>query len=129
MQEHSGGFYSGVAVKYKYYRYTATPKSQELAKKRDKLYAEMYDYQVSTSVRNKKSQFIGCPECSSKLNRERLKHRNECPVCGTDLRCKTVQDKLANYKKRIKRTDEQSQEAMKKIYIGDNWLVKWEYHS
>ena len=123
------GYYGGFAVKYKKFSLSETTKSKELRERRKALNEARSEYEKKNSIQNKQAQFIGCSACGSKLSRIKLGSRNCCPVCGADLRCKSVLEKLDNYTVRIKELRKREKEAMKKHPEGVNWLVKWEYHS
>ena len=78
-------------------------------------------------MKNRKSEYIGCPKCGSKLFREYLK-AEFCPLCRTDLRSQTTLEALANFDKRREKVQDQL-EAEKEKQNGEvRWLIKYEYH-
>lgn len=58
------------------------------------------EYEESTFVRRRKSMYIGCKGCGSRLRVELL-DGNRCPLCGEDLRSKTVHKTLDRWQERI----------------------------
>ena len=85
------------------YPWTPITKAQKNAKERLYVLENKYKtYDKDTDVRvARTSEFIGCQKCGSKLKRIYLKS-TYCPLCGEDLRSKTVQDTLQRYRIRIK---------------------------
>ena len=112
IREYDNGWYSDHAVLYQEPSQKARDKSQGLLEKRD-AYIEAH------SVHKRKSDFLGCSTCGSKISRLYLKGE-KCPVCGTDLRPTSVIEQ-------IKKHDKQAKEALKSDM--ETWiLVKVEYH-
>ena len=109
-------------------------KTLETAKmKLDKLITERDKYVNENRVSHRSSEFIGCTECGSKVNREYLKS-DYCPVCKHDLRSKSTLNRIASFDKRINtaRTEvSKIEHALKLKNIKKAkvcWLVKTEYH-
>lgn len=82
------------------------------------------------NVTSRKSKFIGCEKCGSKIAREYIRG-NECPVCRTDLRAEYIIEKLNSYDEKIRELEKEYRSEVKKnnqkkgkIY----WLVKTEIH-
>lgn len=124
-------FYGGYAVKYyDFSKMKFTKKIEELQVKIKDVQTKWQEYEQAHSVKNQKAVFIGCPECGSKLNRERLK-AERCPLCHAELRAKTTLERLASFESRIreyeKRIGEERMKEKKKAEV--KWLVKFEYHS
>ena len=85
---------------------------------------------------NRKSEYVGCKECGSKLSIKYLSKTN-CPLCGRNLLSETDTDRLM-------KADQRRIEAMKRVTTEDKkdseriarqaknrqvrWLVKIEYH-
>ncbi len=89
---------------------------------------------------NRKSEFVGCRECGSKISLRHLK-RAVCPVCGKTLLSPTMADRIEKAQKRVvamqeKHKDEYSKARKKSDELGRQdksgevrWLVKFEYHT
>ena len=131
IEEHDNDSYGGVAVKYKDIHDMKNKKIIELENRILKIIETKIEYEKKNFVGNRKSSFIGCPRCESKLNRTRLKD-NFCPLCGEDLRSKTIQDTLDRYDDRIieleKLIRKEKKNDTKKNIPSIKWLVKFEYH-
>jgi len=134
IRKHDQGNYDLLAIRFYYY---GKPKP---SKTLDKLRIQYEDsvrsrddlvYKLNHDFHSCKSQYVGCPECGSKLKRDLLKGHH-CPLCNKELlsdtalkRIKTANDKVANYQKRyVDKTDE----LKKKNKPTVMWLVKTEYH-
>lgn len=87
------------------------------------------DYIDAHHVKNRKSAYVGCPKCGSKLSREHL-HTDTCPLCREDLRSETVKARIAGYDEKIETLREklrgEKAKLVKKAPVM--WLVKFEYH-
>ena len=87
-------------------------------------------YVNANLVRDRKSAFIGCPKCGSKIAREYIPKTNVCPLCRTDLRSDTVKKRVQAYDERIQalrmRREAELQKAEKMAPV--RWLVKFEFH-
>jgi transcription initiation factor IIE alpha subunit len=81
-------------------------------------------------VKNQKAAYIGCPNCGSKLNKERLRSEY-CPLCNGDLRAVSTLERIESYKKRIADYEAKiKEERLKRKNKAEiKWLVKFEYHS
>lgn len=124
-------FYGGYAVRcYDFSKVKDPKKVGELEKKIAETLANKKAFAEAHSIKNQKAAFIGCPECGSKLNRERL-HSNQCPLCYQELRSASTMERLASYDNRIAEYHEQiKQERLKnKKKAAVMWVVKFEYHS
>lgn len=130
------GDYDQLAVKFREYP-SDVYKSAKLDALNNKLQETSKKYrELSNTVhyKNVKSQFVSCPNCSSKLNREFIT-RNNCPMCNVDMRPKSVLDKINSYQSNInaiKRDiadlkEQLETKALKKARVM--WFVKVEYHS
>lgn len=109
-------------------RFYAPPEKQSAIMKRldDQIRREKnkaHDYFVRHNARNRKSQYIGCDVCGSKVNKNYIPDNNKCPVCGkatffsdTDLK------RLEAYRKNIKNWEEQYKEEERK-HATVKWLV------
>lgn len=130
IQEHDNGRYDDHAVRY--YDHTQasiTPKIKDLQAKNAELTLKLSQYTTANSVKCRKSEFIGCPCCGSKLARNRL-HTEFCPLCKTDLRSKTTLNTIAEYHAKMKTNcekiakEQEKQKAARRVL----WLVKYEFH-
>lgn len=124
-----GQFYPGFAVRYRRRSMEITPVVKSALEKRDKIDKEYRAYFDEHSVHKRKSEFIGCPECGSKLANNRFRGER-CPVCGADLRPQTTKDKLVWYEQKRKAADEAVRKAYNKNKVqATDWLVLYEWHS
>lgn len=69
-------------------------KRAEIAKKRR-------EFDQKHSIQNRKSEFIECKKCGSKLSKIYVQG-NICPLCNTDLRSDTIVARLKKYDKEDK---------------------------
>ena len=81
-------------------RYLENGKKAPESKKEDELYQEYVEYSKTHSIQNARSSFITCSTCRSMLNK-RLLSSNRCPLCGNDLRPKSVLNKLTQYRNKL----------------------------
>lgn len=95
-----------------------------------KLHEDKKAWADTHSVKTFKAQYVGCPDCGSKLSREHLKSE-KCPLCHTDLRSKTTLEKLEWYDEKIKLAKKLLVEEIKKQKdkATVKWLIKFEFHS
>lgn len=98
----------------------------EMGKKR---YAIIVDSHAWTG---RKSKYVTCEGCGSKLNVERLRsmHTCVCPLCRNDLRSETVRNRIKAYDEKIEELSGKYVEEMKKLKAkaAVKWLVKMEVH-
>lgn len=126
-------WYNCMAVLFK--EYPRPKPSKELIDLRERIkkirdaYSKLND---EVSIQNRKSEFIGCPNCGSSLRREKLTGQN-CPLCRTDLRSKTSLERLAKAKQKIMDMEVQIIKKEKEIERKGKpvvkWLVKIEFHT
>lgn len=131
IKKKDNGWYDDHAVRFKNYsKATKTKKMEEYEAKSKELLQGKKEYISEHSIKNFKAQFVGCPKCGSKLSREYLRGNN-CPLCGVDMRSKTVLDKINWYDDKIKQYDDKIKTEKKKQSDKAviKWLVKYEYHS
>lgn len=136
IRSHDRGWYDQLAVKY--YDYPKLEPSKTMLGLQERLKAEYEKraaYAAAHAVSTFKAEYIGCPECGSKLKRTLLKGSNRCPLCGTELRSKTTMETLQRYdanikdlQARIKDEERKMQEKMRK-QAKVMWLIKTEYHT
>ena len=99
---------------------------------------DLIEYKSKNSIKNRKTKFVGCDSCGSKINKEYISdftHShlwNCCPLCQNDLSSPTIQKSIENKLERIAKTEQtlsdsikiNSRKGKKKIM----WLVKTEFH-
>ena len=128
------GWYCQLAVKYRVFPKLEPTKTllslrARLDAERDKYNKYLSDHSVSKL----KAEYVGCPECGSKLKRELLR-AEKCPLCRKDLRSKTTLDTLARYSANIDNLHAEIKAEEKKMKEKEQkkstikWLVKVEYH-
>ena len=112
-------------VKYKCYSSAAPSKKYlEIEKRIEETKMKLNAYKEKHSISNFKSEFIGCPECKSKLKRVLLKS-HKCPVCRSDMRSETTKKTLHNYQTKLEALNksliEEKRKQSKKIEL--KWRV------
>lgn len=108
----------------------------KLEERLNRLKAELSAIEGGAAISNRKSAFIGCPSCGSKLERVGLyrKFGNVCPICSTDLRSKTDRNRVAAKKKGIREIEKRLEQKRYEMKVKASrsapicWLVKYEYH-
>lgn len=124
------GWYSDHAVQYKdKSALNPTKQMQAIQDRSDKMLQDKHEYIKAHSLKNRKSAYIGCKECGSKISVKHLRG-NACPLCGTDLRPDYVIERIKKY--------DRDNEALLDQYIElknkrsgkcpIKWLVKVEVH-
>jgi ribosome-binding protein aMBF1 (putative translation factor) len=73
------------------------------------------DFLESAKLKNRKSEFITCPECGSKINIPALvKYRGEdmhsCPLCGVSLWSKSTKERNRSFHQRIEKAEREYKE-------------------
>lgn len=125
------GWYDDHAVRfYDYSKATKTAKMAQYEAKIDDLLKAEREYREKHSINTLQAKYIGCPKCGSRLNKAYIPGEC-CPLCRTDLRSKTTQEKIAWYGQKMKeingRIYAEKQKQKKKAVV--KWLIKYEYHS
>ena len=121
--------YDQIAVRYKYKEMKPDAKYDEMSKKADELYKEYNKRDKKLYAETLTSDFIGCKECGSRLNRKMLKS-NFCPVCEKDLRPEYMKKSIQTAKdKWVKAKDSAAEYLQKKAKAEIMWIVKIEYHT
>lgn len=124
------GWYDDHAVQYKDKSSLEPTKAMLANKKRAiKLIEDKRAYEEKHDLRARKSEYIGCKTCGSKLALKYLRG-NMCPLCGTDLRADYVVERIAKYNADYKKLSAQYAEMEKKQKgkCPIRWLVKVEVH-
>lgn len=133
IEELDEGDYDNLAVLYRDYgKVKPSAKMKAIdARLEDmrKKYVEL-EKTSTTDLNERKSAFLGCKNCGSKLATKYL-HFSKCPVCGAELRSDTVMNRLANMTKKIKELNKEHTMEEKKLKnkAETRWLVKFEFHS
>lgn len=135
IQSHDKDNYDQLAVKY--YSYPKLEPTKTMLTLQERLRTEQAKrvaYAQAHAVSTFKAEYIGCPECGSKLKRPLLKS-NSCPLCHAEMRSKTTMETLHRYdanikdlQQRIKAEERKLQEKTRK-QAKVMWLVKTEYHT
>ena len=130
IQQWDDGWYSDHAVQFRDTDAMKPTKAVEaLMAKASKISADKKDYIEKHSLKERKSEFIGCKKCGSKLANKYLKG-NRCPVCGEDLRAEYIVKRIEKYNKDYNDALDKVRE-LKKKQAGKcpvRWLVKVEVH-
>ena len=101
-----------------------------IAAEQDKKAAYISDHQIT----NRKSAFMTCPKCNSKIALAYYTGTHFCPVCGGDLYSNTVVMRLDKFDTKIKelkkelKKEEREQAKKNAAKAPIKWLVKYEYH-
>ena len=130
IDRHDTGFYSDHAVQFKDKSVLKPTKQMEtLSAKVDKMIAERRKYYEEHAVKTRKSEFVGCKKCGSKISVKHLRG-DRCPVCGNDLRAEYIIERIKKYDKDITALEKQYVELHKKQQgkCPVRWLVKVEVH-
>lgn len=127
------GNYDNLAVLYKSYAHVKRTKKMEALQERMFQVQEAKRVLDNKSVKElsaRKSQYLGCKNCGSKLATKYIKN-SKCPLCGAELRSDTVMarlnamsDKFSALLKECK-----AEEKKAKNKAETRWLVKFEYHT
>lgn len=101
-------------------------RQDETEKKREALIAD------SETWAGRKSKYVTCEDCGSKLNVECLRQMSTCicPLCLNDLRSESVRNRIKAYDEKIEELSGKYTTAMKKLKskAAVKWLVKMEVH-
>lgn len=128
------GWYDQLAVRYlDFHGIKPSRKMVELQERVEMLEAS-YTVKANTfHFANIQAAYVTCKGCGSKISRTHLK-RNQCPVCGADMRpdstLKSIASAKASWEKALaalKVEEKKHQEKCKK-QAKVRWLVKVEYH-
>ena len=128
--ERSRGSYNDFAIPfYSSIKQEPTKQMLNIEKRMDKIIVDKEEYNKKHSIKNLSSKLITCKHCESKLAKDFLK-RNNCPVCGKDLRSQYILDRIKKYDDDYKKLNKQLTEIEKKRNKKGpiKWLVKVEVH-
>ena len=124
------GWYDGIAVKFlDYTGVSATKKITEYEDKITDILQKKKEYIKAHSVHQQKAAYIGCPDCGSKLNKDKLRGEH-CPLCGQDLRAESTLERINSFDVRVNELNAKIAEERKKqkAKATVKYLVKYEYH-
>lgn len=129
LHDEDKGWYDQLAVKYRETVAKHSFKYEEIDKKANELYSKLWKEKNEVYARSRKSEFMGCDNCGSKL-RTSLVKSNRCPMCGHDFRPKSTLERLDKMEaKLVKLREDARQIAIKESKNAEvRWLVKIEYH-
>lgn len=131
LEENDRGWYDNLAVKYKKLDNSKSSKKlDDLNLKYKEAYKKYHDLTTKVVFKEFKSQYIGCKNCGSKLNKDYL-NTNFCPLCKHDMRSDTTLNQISSLEKKVKDIELQLKEEKRKLAEKHGkvyWLVKIEYH-
>lgn len=114
-----GKFYHDYAVRY----YEVSEKALVELNKAKNLYAKI---KKENAPHNKKSKFVACPVCKSRLSTEHMSEtKTTCPLCKASLLSPTVERRLLAAKKRIQKKEAEAKDKKNRKIM---WCVKIEVH-
>lgn len=131
------GWYDQLAVKY--YEYKKVKETRKIEQLRERISREetsLKKYKEDNHLSNRKSDFVGCTGCGSKVHKKYIDkdnwNYNCCPLCRTNLSSNTLKESLEKKSDNI----EQLTERLAKEIDANNkkgkptlkWLVKTEFH-
>lgn len=131
------GWYDQLAVQFNdYERVKDTKAIINLTERIEKANQAIQDYKTKNSISLRKSQYVGCTKCGSKINKDYISDRghnwNKCPLCGEDLSSDTIKKTIENRLNSIEkmRTEYENLKKLnaKKGKKSIKWLVKTEFH-
>lgn len=144
LENHSGFYYEG-AVPYKSFEKKSNAKSERIEKKlkqqNDKILVlkiELGKYVSKNDVKNRKSIYVGCSKCGSKLHKDYIRLGSisqNCPLCGENLFSETVKNRIKKYQEDIKEQEKIYRNLQKELDKAKQtgkyelkWCVKLECH-
>lgn len=146
IEKHDRDNYDQLAVKYYVYPPLVKSKTYETLKERaERLRARYNELKNNIHYKDVKAKFITCRFCDSKISvtvlADRLKsyahwgNRNECPVCGRDLRPESTIELIEKARQNAEKAEKDLRDEEKKLKAKQRknatikWLVKIEYHT
>ena len=145
LSSHDGFYWQG-GCRYREYANVANKKSESLKKKAEVAHNKKVEmktdldlYVKKNNVKNRKSVYVGCPKCGSKLHKDYiplLSYSQNCPCCKTNLFSATVQTRIEKYRKDIADLEKQeldltkqaNKEKQSKAKYKVMLALKYEYH-
>lgn len=136
IDDHDKGFYDDHAVRYRK-NTTATAAMRNKNEQINRIRESYNSFLESAKLKNRKSEYITCPECGSKINIPALvkycgENMNSCPLCGTSLWSKSTKERNHSFLQRIEKAEREYKELEaknnKKSSKELGWCVKVEVH-
>ena len=109
----------------KYYDIEETSKTRNIRDQLEKEKMKLEKYKKTHNAKNRKSAFVGCPHCQSKINREYIGDNNKCGVCGHEFYSNTDKSKIVTYKNNISKLTKEYDANVKKVV---RWFVETKYY-
>lgn len=102
-----------------------TKKMEDLERRIKETEDKTVKYASEHAVSKFKADFIGCPECKSKIAKRFISSSDRCPLCHADLRSETTIKTMNGYYTKIKQLQKQLAEEKKKTEKKGTicWLV------
>lgn len=128
------GFYNDYAARYKQ-EVKPSAKLTKLNERLQKMRSDWSRYEITQTPRNtvKKSAYISCKNCGSKLAVKYLSERQHtCPLCGKTLRSNTAIARIEKYKADCKALEKEIMEEKKKLSSKSSillWAVGTDCHT
>lgn len=137
IEDNDDGWYDQIAVKY--YKYTEgkeTKTIKDIKERLSKSLESLNCYRSENLIKNRKSKFVGCGNCGSRVNKEYIGDKrfnwNRCPLCNEDLSSKTVVKSIETKENNILKLQERLDKEVVKNNMRNKpkvkWLVKTEFH-
>lgn len=124
---HNGSYWIGGCFAKVYQK---NAKAEEVKNRIAEAKRNLAEYVKKADCRNFKSAKVSCPNCGSNLNKNYVKlltYSQPCPLCGTDLFSKTVQEGIKTKKAKIAELEKKLEKSNTKKY--DTYLLfKYEFH-
>lgn len=107
------------------YRSDGTPSRRTLAliERLEKLRGELRAMQEKSLPKHRKSEYIGCPGCGSKLARVLLYDRYACPLCDHDLRSQSAVKSIDAKVERMAEVCKKLRES--RVADGEKAPIRW----
>lgn len=124
------GDYYDCAVPYKDLDSVKPPKKMTEIKQRISENRKQKERYISENkVQNRTSKSITCTCCGSRLNLSYLDGQ-KCPLCGTDLRSPTVQNRIKKFDKDYDKLQRELEKEKRKLIqkAPVKWRIKLEIH-
>lgn len=135
LESNDKGWYDQLAVKFKHFdKPLSSKRLDELKAQLSEINRKLRELESYVPFKEFKAQYVSCKNCGSKLNKDYIK-RNNCVVCGYDMRSDTTKNAISRLTEKTKSLDKAIQEEEKKLALKKAkeakvyWLVKIEYHT